>query len=200
MNKLILALGICLLPVAVARTPQSRPAAQKEAAKPAPAPQRARPTPLEVISEEIYDHELRDIDGRSFYLSNYRGQVFVINVWASWCVPCRKEIPVLNKVYEEYHGRGVEFVGLTLDKPETDAKRVKDYVAELKMKYKLGWLDPELYELMLNDASIPQTIIVGPGGRLDTHFIGYSEWEKTGLRQSIENALVPYTEAGAPRP
>lgn len=208
MNKLVLIVALCLLPAAVApafgrRQRQQQPASQNESAKPAPTPQRARPTPLEVISEEIYDHELKDLDGRGFYLSNYRGQVFVINVWASWCGPCRKEIPVLNKIYEEYRGRGVEFVGLTVDRPVTkkDAKAVREFIAEFNVKYKLGWLDSELFEIMMNDVSVPQTIVVGPNGKLDTHFIGYSEWEKTGLRQSIENALTPYTSASArPRP
>lgn len=201
MKKLVIALALCLLPVAAARMRERQPlVSQKESAKPTPTPQAPYRTPLEVIPEELFDHELKDLDGRGFYLSNYRGQVFVINVWATWCVLCRSEIPQLNKIYKEYRGRGVEFVGLTIDKPETDSKAVREFAAQLKMKYKLGWLDAEASERLLRGRmSVPQTFVVTPNGRIDTIFVGYSEWEQTGLRQSIENALTPYA-AAVPRP
>jgi len=195
MKKLVLALALCLLPVAARpREPQQQPASQNEPAKTTPwrAPRSARPKPLEVIPEEIFDSELKDLDGGSFFLSNYRGQVFVINVWASWCSPCRAEIPELKRIYKDYRGRGVEFVGLTTEDPKESAEAVRKFVAELKMDYKLGFIGRESLEPLLNGRpSIPQTFIVAADGRVVRQFLGYSNYIPPLVRKGIEEALNP---------
>src|SRR5689334_6021005 len=122
MKTLVFCLSLCLLTFVAARKHEQKPqpqqpAAQSEPAKPTPTPT-PRPTPLEAIPEEVFNQELKDLDGRSFYLSNYRGQVFVIKLWASWCGPCREMIPELNRIYKDYAGRGVEFVALTTEDPK----------------------------------------------------------------------------------
>ena len=199
MKKLLLGLALCLLPFIVARTQERQPpqksAAQSESATPTPTP-----TPLQVIPEEVFDHELKDLDGRSFYLSNYRGQVFVINLWASWCGPCREMIPELNRIYKDYRGRGVEFVLLTTEDPKVSVEGVGAAVAEFKMKYKLGWLDSKTAErLMSGRPSIPQTFVVAADGRIVTRFFGYSERVPPMIRKGIEDALNPPPASG-PRP
>ncbi|MFL6282004.1 MAG: TlpA family protein disulfide reductase [Pyrinomonadaceae bacterium] len=205
MKKLILIIALCCLPAAAARTrKQQHPAPQQESANstptPSPTPRSTRPKPLEVIPEEVFDRELKDLDGRSFYLSNYRGRVFVINVWATWCIPCRRMIPELNRIYNDYRERGVEFVVLTTEKPEEDAKAVRQVTAELEMKYKLGWLDSETAERLLSGRpSIPQTFVVAADGRVVTLFLGYSNNLPPQIRKSIKEALNPSTAAG-PRP
>lgn len=201
MKKLVLAFALCLLPAAArAQEPQQRPASQNGPAKTTQwhAPQSARPKPLEAIPAEVFDGELKDIEGGGFYLSNYRGQVFVINVWATWCIPCRSEIPELNRIYKDYRGRGVEFVGLTTENPETDSDGVRKFAAELRMKYKLGYMDSQTAQRLLNDRpSIPQTFVVAADGHVVTHFIGYSNRIPPLVRKSIEEALNP-TSAAAP--
>lgn len=205
MKKLVLVIALCCLPAAVARTrQQQQPAPRQESATPKPpplpTPLSTRPKPLEVIPEEVFNHELKDLEGRSFYLSNYRGQVFVINLWASWCGPCRMEIPELNRIYKEYRGRGVEFVGLTSEDPKASAEDVKEFVSKFKMKYKLGFLDSEAGRRLLNGRpAIPQTFVVAADGRVVTVFFGYSSREPAVLRENIEKALNPGTAVG-PRP
>src|SRR5687768_6216688 len=102
MRKLrLFALALCTAPAhALAQSPPAPPEAAPKVtvtAKPAPA---VKAEPLQVVPDEIFNRELKDLDGRSFFLSNYRGRVFVINFWATWCGPCRLEIPELNKVRE----------------------------------------------------------------------------------------------------
>ena len=207
MKKFIPALALCLLPVAVARAQepqqhseqQQQPVTQNEPAKTTPwrAPQSARPKPLEVIPEEVFDSELKGLDGGSFYLSNYRGQVFVINVWATWCGPCRADIPELNRIYNDYKGRGVEFIGLTTEDPETDSEGVKKFAAAFQMKYKLGFIDSEAARRLLNGRpSIPQTFVVAADGRVVTHFIGYSNNIPPHVRKGIEEAMNPTAAVG----
>jgi len=201
MNKLVFALALCLLPVAAARTQErqrQQPAAQNEPAKPAPQP--ARPKPLEVIPDEVFDRELKDLDGRDFYLSNYRGRVFVINIWATWCRPCHAQVPDLNKIYEDYAPRGVEVVGLTTEDMKADAAKVKAFAAEFGVKYRLGWGDAETTRRMMSERpSIPQVFVVSADGRVAASFIGHSDLVSEMIRKSIDKALNP-PAAAPPRP
>src|ERR671921_1738163 len=93
------------------------------------------------LPEEVTGSELRDLSGRAFRLKDFRGRVYVVNLWATWCGPCRLEIPGFNKIYEDYRARGVEFVGLTAEDPEEDADTVRGFVEEFRMGYRVGWVD-----------------------------------------------------------
>src|SRR5919112_4582304 len=92
------------------------------------------------LPEEVTGSELRDLSGRAFRLDDFRGRVYVINLWATWCGPCRMEIPGLNRVYEDYRARGVEFVGLTAEDPEESSEKVSQFVDEFRMSYRVGWI------------------------------------------------------------
>jgi thiol-disulfide isomerase/thioredoxin len=202
MKKIVLALTICCLPFyALAQTRQA-PDAGKETASPQSAVPKIKTGALQVIPDEVFSHELKDLDGQSFFLSTFRGQVFVINLWATWCGPCRLEIPELNKIYEDYSGRGVEFVGLTIENPKLDAARVREFVKEYKMEYKIVWVDAEAaLPLMAGNSSIPQTLVVAADGRIVRYFRGYSTSERKLLRDGIEKALDPaYEPPPAPAP
>ncbi len=181
-------------PVPPAATPKVAVPAGKPAAVPA-----VKVTPARFIPEEVFNRELKDIDGRGFFLSNYRGQVFVINFWATWCGPCRLEIPELNKAREEYAARGVEFVGLTAENPKLDADRVRDFAREFKMKYKIGWADAETALPLMVGTAIPQTLVVAADGRVVLRIRGYSpDKVPQMLRDGIEKALSPPPAADPP--
>jgi len=174
-----------------------------ESPKPsAPAPG-VKVAPALFVPDEIFNRELKDLDGRSFFLSNYRGQVFVLNFWATWCGPCRLEIPRLNKLREEYRSRGVEFIGLTTENPKLDADRARDFAREFEMKYKVGWTDAETALALMSGTAIPQTLVIGADGRVVIRFRGYSEKIPQMLRDGIEKALNPppsFDPAAAPAP
>jgi thiol-disulfide isomerase/thioredoxin len=203
MKKVILCmLALCCVPaLARAQTPQTStsPDPQKETPRPTVSIMKAansvpsvRIEPLKVIPDKVFDHELKDLDGQSLYLSNYRGRVFVVNIWATWCGPCRMEIPELNKLYEEYAPRGVEFIGLTTENPATDAGSVREFVGEFKIKHKLGWIDAETAKVLLSGQyTIPQTFVVAADGHIVTLFRGFSDRMPRMIRDSIKKALNP---------
>lgn len=175
---------------------QGPPAGPNEA--PRPAAPAVKVEPAKVITDELFGRELKDILGRSFSLSDYRGRVFVVNLWATWCAPCRLEMPGLNKLYGEYGARGVEFVGLTSEDPAADAETVCRFAAEFGVKYKLGWLDAETArELTGGRYVLPQTFVVGADGRVVLHIRGYNPAVPEMVRAGVERALTP---ADGPKP
>ncbi|HEX8351637.1 MAG TPA: TlpA disulfide reductase family protein [Pyrinomonadaceae bacterium] len=152
------------------------------------------------MPDEITGRELSDLGGRPFRLSDFGGRVYVLNLWATWCAPCRMEIPGLNKVYEDYSARGVEFVGLTVENPEADGEKVRGFARELRMKYRLGWLDRETARVITswgpprtpprpNSFPIPQTFVVAADGQIVLHVRGYNARVPDMVRAGVEKAL-----------
>jgi thiol-disulfide isomerase/thioredoxin len=82
---------------------------------------------------------LPDIDGRPQALEQWRGKVLVVNFWATWCAPCREEIPAFMKVQDKWSARGLQIVGIAID----DTDKVRPYIAELRINYPIlvGGLD-----------------------------------------------------------
>ena len=203
MKKVVLALTICCLPFYSLAQTQKEADSRKDKATSETSTPKSKLEALQVIPDEVFSHELQDLDGQSFFLSSLRGQVFVVNLWATWCSPCQREIPELNKIYKDFSGRGVEFVGLTTENPKVDSLKVREFVKEFKMRYKVVWADAEAaLPLLAGNSSIPQTLVVAPDGHIVTRFRGYSS-DKTSelLRLSIEKALNPaYEPPPAPEP
>ena len=150
--------------------------------------------PAGLISDDIFAAEMKDFDDVSFTLGEYRGRVFVLNFWASWCGPCRVEIPELNKLHEEYAPRGVEFIGLTTESPGAESEKVREFAREYKMAYRLGWADPDVAMALMRRPSIPQTLVVAADGHIVARFVGYSKRIPQMLRAGIEKALEPPPE------
>jgi peroxiredoxin len=187
-KRLLFALTLAALLQCAASAQAQQPSAPKT---PAP-PQTTKREELKAVPDEVFNHELKDLDGRSFFLSNYRGQVFVLVVWASWCAPCRTQVAELNKLYEDYSKRGVRFVGLTPESPTEDAKAVRDALDSLKVAYRIGWGDESTIKaLLVGNNAIPQTFVVAPDGHVVKIFVGNSKAASQILRDSIEKTLNP---------
>jgi thiol-disulfide isomerase/thioredoxin len=210
MRKTLLALSLACAAVAGAdATAQSgrrpvAPPAPPPATEPAPSalPAREAPAPraaYDRLPEGLMSRELQSLESGSFHLSDFGGKVIVINLWASWCGPCRKEIPDFEVVRRDYAKRGVEFVGLTTENPRTDAGRVKQFLRDVKFGFRLGWADRETaLGLMNGRQSIPQTYVIGRDGGVLLHLRGYgAERGVSMLRDAIDRGLESPTAADA---
>src|SRR5471032_845309 len=98
------------------------------------------------------------LDGRAFDLASLRGRVVVINVWATWCPPCRAEMPALDAVYRQLHGQGLEMIGLSADKPRDRAK-VRQVMAAFS--YPAATADQTRADRLNAASSLPVTYVVG---------------------------------------
>ena len=107
------------------------------------------------------DFTLRDLDGKSWTLKRLRGKVVVVNFWATWCPPCRKEIPDLEALYEKFRDQGLVVLAISDEK----ADKVKPFVAEKKMTYPV-LLDSGVVHKMFRVEGIPKNFVFDREGKL----------------------------------
>lgn len=149
--------------------------------------------PATPLPAETMNAELIALDGSKFKLSDYQGKILLVNLWATWCGPCRSEVPDLVKVSEEYKAKGVEIIGLTSEDPELDAEKVKAFVKKFNINYRIGWSNQQFaMDLMQGQVrnSIPQSFLIARDGRVLKRFVGFSPVETPPkLRQALEDAV-----------
>jgi len=150
-------------PATVTRAGKSRPVAP------------AAPSAPAALASTVMDAKINLLDGKSKKLSDYAGKVVVVDLWATWCGPCRQEIPHLVEIARNYKNKGVEVIGLTNENPMTDAESVKEFSKQFKINYPVGWATPEVQiGIMRGRNGIPQTLIIGRDGKVVNHFVGFS--------------------------
>src|SRR6266852_3211752 len=155
------------------------------------------PAELAVMPETLLKRQLKALDNSSFSLADFSGKILVVNLWATWCGPCRREVPEYEKVRKEFAARGVEFIGLTTEDPRTSYDRVKQFARDFKFGFRLGWADRETAVALMNGRNaIPQTLVIAPDGRVISHWRGYSPRQGGNrLRETIEHALAEASPA-----
>lgn len=143
------------------------------------------------LPSNVLQAELRSANGNPIKLSDYAGKVLIVNLWATWCGPCRSEIPELVKLHHEFQSQGLEIIGLSTENPDSSAEEVREFVKAFKMVYPVGWATQDVAAtLMRGNGSIPQSFIVARDGRIVKRFIGFShETTPPQLRKAIEDAL-----------
>lgn len=134
--------------------------------------------------------------GGEFALADHLGEVVVINVWASWCAPCRAEAPDLQALWEEFEGQGVQFVGL--DTRDTDAA-AKAFVEAYEITYPNVIDTDGRLQLLFSDSlppqAIPSTVVIDPQGRVAGRILG--RVSEATLRGLIESARGDAANASA---
>lgn len=163
------------------------PSSSASANKSAPAPNRSGAT----LSQPILEAENRAASGNPIKLGDYSGKVLLVNLWATWCGPCRMETPELVKLNKEFRDRGVELIGLSTEDPDASAQMVSDFVREYHVDYQVGWATREVaLGLMQGRTNIPQSFIIARDGRIVRRFIGFNpQSTPEQLRQALEQAL-----------
>jgi len=145
-----------------------------------PIPAAARPaSPANPVAlpETVKDASINLLEGGAKKISDYQGKVLIVDLWATWCGPCRQEIPHLIEMANQYKSQGVEVIGLTNEDPTADAAKVREFSKQFKITYPIGWADQTLAVNIMRLAGrggIPQTLIIGRDGKVRNHFIGFS--------------------------
>jgi thiol-disulfide isomerase/thioredoxin len=119
------------------------------------------------------DFSAPGLDGKSIDLSSFRGHPVIVDFWATWCGPCRKQIPELVALYKKYNkSRGLVIIGVSCDMIQGDGvKAVAPFVEEFRINYPIALADERLVDSMGVEA-IPTTLFVGPDGKLVSRLVG----------------------------
>ncbi len=128
---------------------------------------------------------VRELDGKTFDLRAVRGKVVVLSFWATWCPPCRAEMPVLDAFYRRYHGQGLEMIGLSADRPRdrSDVQKVMQ-----SFNYPAAMLDDAKVNDFGTPSALPKTIVI------DGHGIVRAEMtpDQTAVTEkSLSAAVLP---------
>jgi peroxiredoxin len=162
---------------------------------PKPVPSAAPTTPpapaLTSLPAQISAAPLKDARGPSFKLADFSGKVVLVNLWATWCGPCRLETPELVKLHKEFHSRGVELIGLSIENPDASAEKVHKFIQDFQVDYRIGWAPGQVAAaLMQGRDSIPQSFVISRNGRVLKRFVGFSPANTPAqLKQALEEAL-----------
>jgi thiol-disulfide isomerase/thioredoxin len=155
----------------------------------APAPTDAPPSWTD-LPPEVALAPLKDVNGASFKLADFFGKVVVVNFWATWCGPCRREIPELVNLHKEFQSRGVEVIGLTSEDPGASAEKVRKFIQDFQIDYRIGWGTAQVSApLMQGHTAIPQIFVISPDARILKRFVGFSPAYTSELKQVLEDAL-----------
>ncbi len=139
-----------------------------------------------IIGKKAPDFTLKDLNNNVFNLSSLRGKVVVLNFWATWCPPCRAEMPSLNNLYRELRSKGLEVVAISTDR---SASPVKDYLSKNPLDIKILVDEDSRVSRQFKVFSIPTTFLIDRNGLIVERFLGEEDWTSAEIKKKINNTL-----------
>jgi cytochrome c biogenesis protein CcmG/thiol:disulfide interchange protein DsbE len=143
------------------------------------------------------DFALKNLTGKTVRLSDFRGKkVVLINFWATWCPPCRLEMPTMQQIYSDYKDRGFEILAINIEPDATD--EIRQFMKELRLTFPV-LLDSDMkvtrqYRLF----GLPISILIDRHGIIRSKDVGYHDWTTAESRQRVEALLKPRSQAQHP--
>ncbi len=126
---------------------------------------------------------LRDLNGRAVRLSDYHGKVVLINFWATWCPPCRAEMPDLVKLQREYGKDGLQIIGITY--PPEQKARVRRFASSLKVNYPIVLGTSQIKAQFSSEETLPLTVVIDRDGKVSEIISGIL------LREEFDEKIKP---------
>lgn len=145
----------------------------------------------EVPAKPVPDLAFKDGDGKDVRLSDFRGKLILLNLWATWCVPCREEMPALNRLQAAKGSDRFQVLALSVDLNGHDLAR--SFLAELKADHIALYNDPTARASFTMKAfGLPTTVLVSPDGKEVGRLVGPAHWDGSEAQALIEAALKAY--------
>ena len=129
------------------------------------------------VEQPAPSFQFRDLEGKVFKLSDYKGKPVMVDFWATWCAPCRAALPHLNLLQERYRSKGLVVVGLSLD--DLEAQQVRRFAERMRLNFRIGMADEKVLDLYGPIRSIPTTFFIDRKGRVVRRVVGYIDAETT---------------------
>ena len=137
------------------------------------------------------DFTLKALDGRTVWLSDFKGKPLLVNFWATWCRPCRAEIPFLVELSKKYGSSGLEIVGISMDEGEKGRAQVAPFVKQRNVPYLILFGDEAVAAAYDGVPILPQTFFIGRDGKILGSVSGASKTAamELGAQQAVATAV-----------
>jgi len=147
--------------------------------------------------QQAKDFNVAALEGGKLRLVDLRGKVVLLNLWATWCPPCKEEMPAMERLWQRYKGQGLVVIALSMD--ASGSKVVKPFIEQAKYTYRVG-LDPKMEIAELYGArSVPSTFIIDRNGALRAIALGPREWDGQASFAYFDALLKDGEKGGRPR-
>ena len=133
------------------------------------------------------DFELKSLDGRSLKLSDLRGHAVLLNFWATYCAPCRVEMPWLVDLYKQYHDQGLEIIGISMD-DDGEQQQILGFVRETKVNYPILLGNHPVGDAYGGTQLLPKTLFIDRDGKISSSIIGMKS--KQDLESAVKRLLT----------
>jgi thiol-disulfide isomerase/thioredoxin len=131
--------------------------------------------------------ELQDLDGKTVHSSDFKGKVVVLDFWATWCPPCRAEIPGFIELQKKYQAQGLAVVGVSVDQAGSDT--IKSFAKKLGINYPVVLTDTKIVDAYGGIDGLPTTFIINRAGSIVKQHLGFTE--KSEIESEIKSLLNP---------
>lgn len=134
------------------------------------------------------DFTFPDLNGNKVSLSEYRGKVVLVNIWATWCPPCREEMPSMQKLYDRFKGKDFEILAVSID--ANGAKAVAPFMQELKLTFPALLDTKGRIRSLYGTTGVPESFIIDKNGILVQKVIGPLDWAKPEVFRFFEKLIL----------
>jgi len=129
---------------------------------------------------------LKSYSGKNLKLSEYRGQVVLLNFWASWCGPCRQEMPLLNDLHKKYKKLGFSVMGVNV---EEDSAKARKIVKEVKLKFPVLFDTKNKVSELYQVSAMPSTVIIDRNGNMRYVHKGYKPGDMSAYKKWVKKLI-----------
>jgi thiol-disulfide isomerase/thioredoxin len=144
------------------------------------------------LASAVAQADMKNMDGTTSKVADMKGKVLLLNMWATWCGPCRGEMPALVEMQEEHRDKGFEIVGLNTDDGDTK-EMVEEFAKEMNLNYTLVWAPTDMQNGLLkisNFNGIPQSFVVDRDGNLRGVFRGGGKAEIKKMEELVAKVVA----------
>lgn len=130
-----------------------------------------------------------DSPARPRTLGDYKGEAVLLNIWATWCPPCRAEMPSIERLYKSYGPKGLKVVAVSIDDPGT-APAIRAFAHDMGMSFEILHDSTGQIQQAYQTTGVPETVIIGRDGIIRKKIAGATDWDSEANRRLIERLLA----------
>ena len=139
------------------------------------------------------DFNLPTLDGGTLRLADYKGKLVFLNIWATWCAPCREEMPSMQRLAEKLAGGDFAMITISIDEK---TEEVEKFVKELGLTFPVGMDPAQKVAADYKITGVPETYIISPDGVVTHHLIGPGDWDEPGIVRAFSSQVFGEGTAG----